>query len=123
MKENLKKTLVIGASPNPYRYSNKAVSLLNKHGHSVIALGIREGTIDGIDIKKELIPINDLHTITLYVGAKRQPQYYKYILSLNPKRIIFNPGTENDELLDLIKNRNIEAVEHCTLVMLNSGEF
>jgi len=118
-----KKTIVIGASPKPERYAYKAVTLLKRHDFPVIALGIRNGNINGIEIIKDKLPHKDIHTVTLYVGADRQSNYYEYILSLKPKRIIFNPGTENSELLKLAQENNIETVEHCTLVMLNSGIF
>ena len=120
---NNKKTLVIGASPKPERYAYKAVSLLNNYNFPVIALGIRNGYIKDIEIIKEKLTYNDIHTVSLYVGADRQKEYYEYIISLKPKRIIFNPGTENNELQQLAQENNIETVEHCTLVMLNSGIF
>ena len=118
-----KKTLVIGASPKPERFAYKAVTLLNKNNIPVIALGIRNGTISDIEIIKEKLPFEDIHTVSLYVGAKRQNEYYNYILRLKPKRIIFNPGTENYELAQLAKENNIETIEDCTLVMLNTGNF
>jgi len=120
---NHKKTIVIGASPNPDRYSFKAVTLLNQYGYELIAQGIRNGNINGIEIVKGQNYIDDIHTVTLYVGPERQLAYYDYILSLKPKRIIFNPGTENPELYKLAQNNGIEIVEHCTLVMLNSGSY
>lgn len=117
------KIMVIGASPKPERYAYKAVNLLNKHGYTVIALGIRTGKINDIKISTERAQFNDIHTITMYIGMQRQADYYGYILSLKPQRIIFNPGTENPELLELAQKNNINAVENCTLVMLNSGMF
>lgn len=117
------KTLVLGASPNRSRYSNKAVRLLKMYEHEVVPVGIRNGTIEGIEIIKGKPNVKEIHTVTLYIGAKKQPEYYDYILSLKPKRIIFNPGTENIELMQLANERAIETVENCTLVMLNSGLF
>lgn len=117
------KTLVLGASPNIERYSNKAVNMLNRYGHEVIALGIRKGTIENIDIQLGNPFITDIHTVTLYIGPAKQPDYYDYILSLNPKRIIFNPGTENPELIKIAELKGIETIENCTLIMLRSGEF
>ena len=119
----LKKTVVIGASPNPERFSYKAVSLLNKYQHPVFALGIRDGEIAGIKILKTKPEITDIHTITLYIGIEKQSPYYDYIFSLNPSRIIFNPGTENNEFYRKAKEKGIEVIEDCTLVMLNSGRF
>ncbi|MEN8120337.1 MAG: CoA-binding protein [Bacteroidota bacterium] len=120
---NHKKTIVIGASPNPKRYSYKAVTLLSHFGYELIALGIRSGNINGIEIIKGRTHFDDIHTVTLYLGPDRQIDYYDYILSLKPKRIIFNPGTENLELYNLAMTNNIEVIEHCTLVMLNSGTY
>ena len=118
-----KKTLVIGASPNPSRYSYKAVSLLRSYNYPVEALGIKEGQIGDVEIQFGKPELSDIHTVTLYVGPERQPEYYDYILSLNPKRLIFNPGTENIELENLAKQAGIVTIENCTLVMLNTGRF
>lgn len=118
-----KTTLVIGASPNPSRFSYKAVSLLDKYNIPVFALGIRDGNINGIKIIKEADSIKNIHTVTLYVGKDRQQPYYDLILKLQPQRIIFNPGTENNELFEMAKQADIDPVEDCTLVMLNSGRF
>jgi len=119
----LKKTMVIGASPNPDRFSYKAVKLLLKYGHPVEAIGIKNGNIESIEIKKGFPIIPEVHTISLYVGPERQNEYYDYILKLKPKRIVFNPGTENLEFEKMAKDENIKVVEDCTLVMLNSGRF
>jgi len=117
------KTLVLGASPKPERYSFKAVSLLKKYGHQVIAIGAREAMIGDTKIIKELPDINDIDTITLYLGPENQIRLYNYILALNPRRIIFNPGTHNPDLIHLAEEKNIEVVEDCTLVMLNTGNY
>lgn len=117
------KTLVVGASPNPSRYSNKAVRLLRRYNHAVVPLGIRDGEIDNLRIIKGKPEISDIHTITLYIGPARQSEYYDYLLGLQPERIIFNPGTENAEFINLAENQNIKTVQHCTLVMLNSDLF
>ena len=117
------KTIVIGASPKPERYSYKAVTLLSRYKYPVIALGIRAGNINEVEIIKGKPHFEDIDTITLYIGPERQTNYYDYILSIKPKRLIFNPGTENPELFTLARNNNIEVVENCTLVMLNSGMF
>ena len=119
----MKKTLVVGASEKPYRYSHKAIRLLRRHGHPVVAVGLREGRVEDVEIKKGSPEFENIHTITLYVGAVRQPQLYDYLLGLNPVRIIFNQGTENDEFAALAEKNNIEVVENCTLVMLSSGLF
>lgn len=117
------KTLVIGASENPERYSYKAVKLLKRHKHEVIALAKRKGKIDDTEIVTEIEPESEIHTVTLYLSPKNQAEYYKKILDLNPQRIIFNPGTENDELKQLAEQSNIKTIENCTLVMLNSNIF
>jgi len=117
------KTLVLGASPNISRFSNKAVNLLDSYDHKVIPVGIRKGKINDIEIILGKPKIEDIHTVTLYVGPAKQKDYYEYILSLNPKRIIFNPGTENDKFKNIAIQQNIEVIENCTLVMLNSDIF
>ena len=117
------KTLVIGASINPERFSYKAIKLLVKYEHPVEAIGAKEGELEGIKIVKEKLLHSNIHTITMYIGPKNQLDYYDYILGLKPKRIIFNPGTENPDLEQLAKNAGIEVVEDCTLVMLNGGSF
>jgi predicted CoA-binding protein len=118
-----KSTLVLGASDNVERYSNKAVKKLVAYGHPVFAVGNKKTRIDTIDVHKETIPIEDLDTVTLYLSAKNQKEYYNYIISLKPKRIIFNPGTENDELVTLAIENNIATLEACTLVMLSTGQY
>ncbi len=118
-----KKTLVIGASENPARYSNMAVQRLNAYKHPVIALGKRPGQIGNIIIQTEHKQFDNIDTVTLYLNPTRQQEYYDYILSLHPKRIIFNPGAENDEFYELAKSKGIDAEEACTLVMLGTGQY
>ena len=117
-----KKTLVIGASENPSRYSHKAIRLLRKNNHDVVALAKREGNVDDVKFQKEF-PIKGIHTVTMYVGPQRQPEYYSKIIDLHPERVIFNPGTENDELTELLEAKGIESIEACTLVMLSIGNY
>src|SRR3954464_12299630 len=107
MATNSKKTLVLGASANPQRYSFIAINRLRNYNHPTVAIGRRKGKVGDIDIDLETKPIEDIDTITLYLNAHNQKQYYDYILSLKPKRIIFNPGAENDELYDLAKQNGI----------------
>lgn len=118
-----KKTLVIGASENPSRYSNMAIKNLQRHGHPIVAIGNKEGDVGDVHITKETPEMDDIHTVTLYLNPTNQKPYYNYILSLNPKRVIFNPGTENDELIDALRKQGAQALEACTLVMLNTGQF
>ena len=118
-----KKTLVLGASANPSRYSYLALHKLKMHGHPVLAIGKRPGKVNDIDIITEQQPTDDVDTVTLYLNAAHQKPYYDYILSLHPKRIIFNPGAENDELAELAAKNGIKTQEACTLVMLGTGQY
>ena len=120
---SLKKTLVVGASPNPERYSNRAVLQLLKAGHPVVAWGKRTGTIGMVSIKTKYEMETGIHTVTMYVGAGNQHVYYDAILALPPARIIFNPGAENPEFYEMAANRGIEVTDECTLVMLSVGTF
>lgn len=118
-----KKTVVLGASSNPARYSYLAVQRLRAHNHPVVAIGRRIGHVADVDIAKEQSPESDVDTITLYLNPKNQVEYYDYILNLHPRRIIFNPGTENDELIEKARENNIKPVIGCTLVMLSTGQY
>jgi predicted CoA-binding protein len=119
----MKKTLVLGASENPARYSFEAVTRLRKHGHEVVAVGRKSAVVAGVQIETEPPTVNDIDTVTLYLNPTAQKAYYDFILSLHPKRIIFNPGTENEELEELAQQNGIAAIEACTLVMLNTGQY
>ncbi|HEY8404759.1 MAG TPA: CoA-binding protein [Flavobacteriales bacterium] len=119
----MKKTLVLGASENETRYSNMAVKRLLQHGHEVIALGKRKGRCHGVEIHNTPLPIEQLDTITLYLNPRNQANYYDYILSLHPQRIIFNPGTENPELWEKATAQGIACVGACTLVLLNTNQY
>ena len=118
-----KKTLVIGASENTERYSNMAIRRLLKYGHPVVAIGNRKGKVEDVEITTEHPEMQDIDTVTLYLNPNNQKIYYNYILSLKPKRIIFNPGTENDELEKLAEQQGINVMEACTLVLLGTGQF
>ena len=122
MKE-IKKTLVLGASDNPSRYSYLAVQRLRNHGHPVVAIGRKDTKVADVNITKDKEPITDIDTVTLYLNPSHQQEYYDYILSLKPKRIIFNPGAENDELIELAQEKNISTLEACTLVLLSTGQY
>lgn len=119
----MKKTLVLGASENPARYSFEAVTRLRKYGHEVVAVGRKSAVVAGVQIETEPPTVNDIDTVTLYLNPTAQKAYYDFILSLHPKRIIFNPGTENEELEELAQQNGIAAIEACTLVMLNTGQY
>ncbi len=118
-----KKTLVLGASTNPGRYSYLAVKKLAGSKHPVVAVGRRKGLVGDIEIQTDQAPVEGIDTITLYLNPQNQVAYYDYILSLKPNRIIFNPGTENEELMKLAKQNNIQPVVACTLVMLSIGNY
>jgi len=120
-----KKTVVVGATPNQSRYAYLAANMLREYDHEVVPLGIKQGEVAGkeiLDIRKKPA-INGVDTITLYIGPRHQPEWYDYLLSLKPKRIIFNPGTENDEFERLVEANGIEALQACTLVLLRSHQF
>lgn len=119
----MKKTLIVGASTNPARYAYLVANKLVRKGYPIVNVGRKKGKVAGAEIEN----IDDIHTdidtITLYVGPKNQPLYYEYILQTKPKRVIFNPGTENDAFKQQLEEAGIEAVEACTLVMLNTEQY
>jgi len=118
-----KKTLVIGASLKSSRYSNMAINKLVTHKHEVVAIGLREGTVAGVNIDTELVPYASIDTVTLYLNPSRQEPYFNYIVNLNPKRVIFNPGTENPEFYKLLEQNNINVEVACTLVLLSIKQY
>lgn len=118
-----KKTLVLGASSNPVRYAYKAIKMLQRYNHPVIAVGKKQDEVDGIKIEKEQTDFEGVDTITLYLNPMNQREYYDYIVSLKPKRVIFNPGTENPELYTILKKENIDIEVGCTLVMLSINQY
>lgn len=119
----MKRTLVLGASVKPERYSYKAVVALVNHGHEVIPVGLRDGKIAGVEIKKGTPKMSQVDTISLYLSARNQVGYYDYILKSKPKRVILNPGTENLELEKLLDQRKISYQHACTLVLLSTGQY
>jgi predicted CoA-binding protein len=119
----MKKTLIIGASDKPERYAYKALHLLQTRGHKVEAIARRQMTISGVEVHKEKVELDNIHTITLYLSAKFQPEYYDYILDLKPERVIFNPGTENRELVSILKKNDIKFENACTLVLLHTDQY
>ncbi|AFL81544.1 putative CoA-binding protein [Aequorivita sublithincola DSM 14238] len=119
----MKKTLVLGASLNSSRYSNLAINRLVNHGHTVKAVGLREGTVAGLTISTEKEAFENIDTVTLYLNPKRQEEFYDYIVSLKPKRVIFNPGTENPEFYEILQKNNIESEVACTLVLLGTNQY
>ena len=119
----MKKVVVLGASPNPDRFSYKAVKRLVRRNYPVVAIGKREGFIEEIPIITGQPPIDHVHTVTLYLAPYHQGEIFDYVLSLRPKRVIFNPGTESPEFREWLESYNIEIVYDCTLVMLATGRF
>jgi uncharacterized protein len=117
-------TLVIGASTNPDRYSYKAIHALLLHHHNVLAIGNKVGVVQNIEIQKNFDNIDcAIDTVTLYINANLQAQYFEKIIALQPRRVIFNPGTENEIFSTMLKANNITALEACTLVMLSIGNY
>ena len=114
---------MIGASENTERYSNKAIRELRKYGHEVIALAVRPGSVDNVIFETELKKFKGIHTVTLYIGPGRQSDYYEYVVNLKPARVIFNPGTENPEFSEKLKQAGIQVEVACTLVLLATGQF
>ncbi|MDH5368353.1 MAG: CoA-binding protein [Cyclobacteriaceae bacterium] len=121
----MKKTAIIGATTNETRYAFKAAERLENYGHKFVPIGIKKGKVFGEEILdlREKPSINDIDTVTMYIGPQNQPEWYDYILSLKPNRIIFNPGTENCDFKVLAEKKGIEVVEGCTLVMLGVGNY
>ncbi len=121
----IKKTLVLGASLKSVRYSNIAIEMLREYHHPVVAFGLRKGIVNDVEIVTSLTQIEEenIDTITLYLNPKRQKEYYQFILNLKPKRVIFNPGTENLELMQLLDKKNIFYEVACTLTLLRTNQF
>lgn len=117
--------MIIGATPNPSRYAFLAAEMLTQYEHEIVPVGIKSGSVAGHEINdiRKKPAIQGVDTVTLYIGPRHQPEWYDYILSLKPKRIIFNPGTENDEFEKLAEENGIEATEACTLVLLRSRQY
>jgi predicted CoA-binding protein len=117
------KTLVLGASEEPSRYSNMAIRILRKHGFPVVAIGKKIGQVEDVAINTGTPELDDIDIVTLYMNPLHQRPLMEWILSLSPRRIIYNPGTENPELQALATSKGIENLEACTLVMLSTGVY
>lgn len=118
-----KKTLILGASSNPNRYSFLALNSLIEKGHPVAALGRKKEMVEDTIIESEKKDWTDIDTVTIYLNPDHQHEYYDYVISLSPKRVIFNPGTENEEFEKLLKKHGIETMDACTLVLLSTGQY
>lgn len=121
----MKKTVIIGASPNPSRYAYVVAGMLSERKIPFVPVGIKKGQLYGEEILdlRQKPDIPDVHTVTMYLGPHNQPEWYEYILSLNPERIVFNPGTENPEFFELAKKQGVEVAVACNLVLLSTGQF
>lgn len=121
----MKKTVIIGATTDRSRYAYLAASMLTQYQHEIVPIGIKKGELFGTGILNiyDKPDVSNVDTITLYIGPQRQPEWYDYLLSLQPKRIIFNPGTENELFENMAEERGIEVVEGCTLVMLRTNQY
>ena len=117
------KTLVIGATTNKERYAYKAISNLIGKSHQVVAIGKEPGMAMDIKIETEKLPFHGVDTVTLYINPRHQKNYYDYIISLKPRRVIFNPGTENPEFYALLSANNIQYEVSCTLVLLATNQY
>jgi len=119
----MKKTIVLGATPDSSRYAYLASNRLVGAGHKIVNVGIKKGEVAGVPIEKPEVIHSDIDTITLYIGPRNQHDLYDYILKTKPKRIIFNPGAENEELKSMAEQNGIETTEACTLVLLATGQY
>lgn len=122
MKKN-KKTVVLGATSKPEKYACKAIQMLVDKGHSVLAIGQNAGEVAGVKIRTKTIPLTNVDTVTLYLNPIRQREYYNYIIESHPKRVVFNPGTENPEFYQLLELNGIKAEVACTLVLLATNQY
>ena len=117
------KTLVLGATTNKERYAYKAIHALTDNSHQVVAIGKKEGMALDVKIETAKIPLSGIDTVTLYLNPKNQQEYYDYIISLKPRRVVFNPGTENPEFYEILKENNIDFEVACTLVLLATNQY
>lgn len=118
-----KKTLLLGATTKPDRYAFRAINMLTQKGHTVLAIGQNAGEVAGVKIHTKAIPVKNIDTVTLYLNPSRQRDYYNYIIEAQPKRVIFNPGTENPELYQLLELNDIKVEVACTLVLLATNQY
>lgn len=123
MEQQPKKTVLLGATDNPARYSFLALNNLRKHGHPVVAIGRKKTAVGDVTVDTGKPEETGVDTVTLYLNPDNQKEYYDYIISLHPKRVIFNPGTENEELQEKLLKEGIQPMEACTLVLLSTGQY
>jgi predicted CoA-binding protein len=123
MLPNSKKTLVLGASSNPARYSYLAIHKLRAYHHPVLAIGKKLVRVADVQVQQKMTPVLDLDTVTIYLNKDNQKNYYDYVIAQHPRRVIFNPGAENPEFEKILTDQGIEAMEACTLVLLGTGQY
>ena len=122
-KSSPKKVVVLGATTNPDRYAFIAANMLTEYGHDMIPIGIKKGQVAGKEILTGQPALEDVDTVTLYLGPQNQVDIASYVAGLKPRRVIFNPGTENPEFEEYLNKKGIETIEACTLVMLRTKQF
>jgi uncharacterized protein len=123
MHSPFKKTLVLGGSANPARYSYLAINKLREHHHPVLAIGRKSARVADITVLQDMSPVSDLDTVTVYLNKENQKNYYDFVLAQHPRRVIFNPGAENPEFEKILTDQGIQVLEACTLVLLATGQF
>ena len=123
MPSPFKKTLVLGGSANPARYSYLAINKLREHHHPVLAIGRKPARVADITVLQDMSPVSDLDTVTVYLNKENQKNYYDFVLAQHPRRVIFNPGAENPEFEKILTDQGIQVLEACTLVLLATGQF
>lgn len=117
------RTLVIGASENPARYANRAIKALLQKNHDVLAVGKQKGKVEDVEIKTEISTTTEIDTVTLYINSQIQEHYEDFLIELHPRRVIFNPGTENSKLQNQLEEHGIETLSACTLVLLATNQY
>ena len=117
------RTLIIGASTNKDRYSYKAIRKLRKLNFDVYAIGLNEGRIADVKIRTQPFNLENIHTVSIYLRPQNQFQYLNYLIKLKPKRVIFNPGGENEILMNKLKEKKISCENSCTLVLLSTNQY
>lgn len=119
----MKNTLILGATTNEQRYAYLAAEMLTEKQYSIFPVGIKKGELFGQKIKNDKNIIENIDTITLYIGPQHQEEWYQYILEIKPKRVIFNPGTENERLMNMLEKNKIQVTQACTLVLLSTNQY
>jgi len=124
-EQSKKKTVIIGATDNPGRYAYLAAGMLKENGHPIVPMSIHQGEVQGQELLdlREKIPVEGVDTVTMYINPSHQKEWEDYIISLDPKRVIFNPGAENQGFMDRLEKAGVEVIAACTLVMIRTNQF